>query len=213
MQLDVNLLKTEYDSKIAILPDLVETVQFILQKEITRNKIKIHFTTTRIKGFDSFLGKIRRKNITEPFKNIHDLVGLRIVCLFLPDIKLIGDIIQKEFDVLEEDNKVNNSELDIFGYMSLHYKVKLKADSGNEGLGVVKETHFEIQVRTIAQDAWASVSHYLDYKQENFLPDHLRRDFHALSGLFYIADTHFSMLKQEQLKVFVEKTLPKADNQ
>jgi hypothetical protein len=53
---------------------------------------------------------------------------------------------------------------------------------------------FEIQVRTIAMDAWANVSHYLEYKTEEDIPKELKRDFYALSGLFYVADTHFEML-------------------
>jgi hypothetical protein len=52
---------------------------------------------------------------------------------------------------------------------------------------------FEIQVRTIAMDAWANVSHYLEYKSETDVPSDLRRDFYALSGLFYVADKHFEM--------------------
>src|ERR1035437_1295490 len=52
---------------------------------------------------------------------------------------------------------------------------------------------FEIQVRTIAMDAWANVSHYLAYKTEKDIPRDLKRDFYALSGLFYVADTHFEM--------------------
>jgi hypothetical protein len=42
-------------------------------------------------------------------------------------------------------------------------------------------------------DAWASVSHLLAYKGEASVPSHLRRDFNALSGLFYVADQHFEI--------------------
>jgi len=204
MNIDVTNLKAEYDKRISDFHHLADTVKFILQEEAEKNKIKYHSFTFRIKTFDSLLKKIRIKKSTDPFKDIHDFVGLRIVCLFLPDLELMGNIIKKEFDVFEEDDKVDNQEVDIFGYMSLHYKAKLKIDS-LQSVNIGQRIPFEIQVRTIAQDAWAAISHYLDYKQESFLPDHLKRDFHALSGLFYVADTHFSILRQEQLKFFVEK--------
>jgi hypothetical protein len=42
-------------------------------------------------------------------------------------------------------------------------------------------------------DAWANVSHYLDYKTDIDVPKTLRRDFYALSGLFYVADSHFEL--------------------
>jgi len=42
-------------------------------------------------------------------------------------------------------------------------------------------------------DAWDNVSHHLDYKGESSIPSEPRRDFYALSGLFYIADQHFEL--------------------
>jgi len=57
----------------------------------------------------------------------------------------------------------------------------------------IKQMRFEIQCRTILMDAWANVSHYLAYKGDASIPSHLRRDFYALSGLFYIADRHFEL--------------------
>jgi putative GTP pyrophosphokinase len=62
---------------------------------------------------------------------------------------------------------------------------------------------FEIQVRTLAMDAWSTISHYLDYKTKADIPKELRRDFYALSGLFYVADTHFEMFfkaREEAIK-------------
>jgi len=41
--------------------------------------------------------------------------------------------------------------------------------------------------------AWSIISHYLDYKTPNAVPSELKRDFNALSGLFYVADQHFEM--------------------
>ena len=45
-------------------------------------------------------------------------------------------------------------------------------------------------------DAWASVSHHLDYKQELDIPFETRNDFNALAGLFYVADTHFELFEK-----------------
>jgi hypothetical protein len=46
-------------------------------------------------------------------------------------------------------------------------------------------------------DAWATASHYLDYKSDVGVPISLRKDFYALSGLFYVADTHFEVFYRE----------------
>jgi hypothetical protein len=49
-------------------------------------------------------------------------------------------------------------------------------------------------------DAWAATSHYLDYKSEQDVPNNLRKDFYALSGLFYVADQHFEMFFRSRLE-------------
>jgi hypothetical protein len=74
---------------------------------------------------------------------------------------------------------------------------------------------FEIQVRTIAMDAWAAASHYLDYKTDVDVPKELRKDFYALSGLFYVADRHFEMFarERERARATVEEKLAARDPQ
>ncbi len=56
--------------------------------------------------------------------------------------------------------------------------------------------------------AWSTISHYLDYKSPNAIPSHLRKDFNALSALFYVADSHFELFfrsSQEAKKDAEEK--------
>lgn len=149
--------------RIGLFNKLIETAKFTISQAIQSQQIKIHSFNHRIKGFDSFVEKIRRKEVKEPFQEIMDVVGLRIVCLFHSDVKEIGVIVRKNFEIIEEDDKISSVDVDIFGYMSLHYKAKLKDVQSD--YKDFKDIPFEIQIRTIAQDAWASISHYLDYKK------------------------------------------------
>src|SRR3990167_10925449 len=87
---DIDQLRNEYDSRIGLFNQLIETVKFIISQEIQNQQIKIHAFDPRIKPFDSFVKKIRRKGVKEPFQEIMDVVGLRIVCLFQSDVKEIG---------------------------------------------------------------------------------------------------------------------------
>lgn len=202
--LNIDQLRNEYNSRIGLFNQLIETAKFTISQEIQNQQIKIHSFNDRIKGFDSFVEKIREKKAKEPFQEIMDVVGLRIVCLFHSDVKEIGVIVKKNFEIIEEDDKINSVDVNIFGYMSLHYKAKLKDVQSD--YKDIKDIPFEIQIRTIAQDAWASISHNLDYKNESAIPLHLKRDFHALSALFYIADTHFEILLQAVTKHYVSES-------
>ena len=207
MKIDTNLIIKQYDSNLDKYKLLVNTVDHLLRLSIAKKRIKIHSVTNRIKEIDSLLGKMRRIKILNPFEEIHDLVGFRVVCLFLADLNELKNLFKTEFDVFDVDDKIKDKELNIFGYMSVHLKARLKSSSLFKASidDAIINMPFEIQIRTIAQEAWASISHYLDYKKDNNIPDDLKRDFHALSGLFYVADTHFGILKQEQIKQTMEK--------
>ncbi len=203
MDSNIEHILEEYNIRTQYANLLIDEIKYIISKATNMKQIKIHHIFDRIKPFDSFLNKIKRKHIKDPFNQIHDLIGLRIICLFLEDITNIGDLIKQEFNVFDVENKIDEASCDVFGYMATHYKARLKDDTSFNG--AAKAYPFEIQIRTIAQDAWASISHYLFYKHEITLPDNLKRDFHALSGLFYISDTHFSFLRNEQLKYFIDQ--------
>jgi putative GTP pyrophosphokinase len=134
---------------------------------------------------------------------------------FLSDIDHIGQVIRDSFLVISEDNKIEGSEVSSFGYMSVHFIATMKKEHSGPRYDHIANMRFEIQVRTIAMDAWANVSHYLEYKSETDVPSDLRRDFYALSGLFYVADKHFEMFfrsrtaSREQLaEAFAQPNVP-----
>jgi putative GTP pyrophosphokinase len=181
-----------YKTNLGRYKCLEEEVKHILNDELKSKGIKIHTISSRVKKLGSILDKIERKNFTK-LEEINDIVGTRIVCLFLDDINLIGNCIRECFEVISEDNKIDETEVSSFGYMSLHFIAKIKDYFKGPRYDGLKDLVFEIQVRTISMDAWANISHYLDYKNEQDLPHDLKKDFHALSGLFYVADKHFQM--------------------
>ena len=105
---------------------------------------------------------------------------------------------------MEEDNKIRNTPPNSFAYTDYKLIAKLKEQSFLPSLQGFSDRPFEIQIRTIAQDAWASISHIF-YKKERQIPQHLERDFYALQGLFYVADTHFDSLRDSQVKPIVRE--------
>jgi GTP pyrophosphokinase len=191
--MDQDAVKREFASRGTVYQQLEEEATFILRSEITRRAIKTHSVTSRVKTLDSFLDKVRRKECNDPFTEIHDVVGLRVICLFLSDVPKLGDLIRDCFLVVEEDNKVEDYDASSFGYLSVHFVARMKEHYKGPRYDAIGGVVFEVQVATLAMHAWAAISHYLDYKRDNDVPKELRKDFYALSGLFYVADTHFEM--------------------
>jgi hypothetical protein len=104
-------------------------------------------------------------------------------------------LIKESFKIIREDTSRTRTDAP-FGYASDHYIVALSDKCKGSRYDDIKHLPCEIQIRTILMDAWASVSHHLDYKQEIDIPAKLRRDFSALAGLFYVADTHFHLFRE-----------------
>ena len=125
--------------------------------------------TVRVKSDESMREKCRRKGLPEEEKSaledIHDAIGIRIVCSFVDDIYEIVALI-KELDgieVLEEKDYVRNVKPN--GYRSYH--IVIAVQTGYEDcLGRKPGKYYaEIQLRTIAMDSWASLEHKLKYKK------------------------------------------------
>lgn len=209
----------EFDKQFAaLLPALQrlqEEVGFILNTAVSQAEIKTHSIISRIKKPDSISEKAIRKNLTDPLESLDDLVGLRVVCLLRSDIEKLGALIREQFDVHVEDNKVDGSPIDAFGYQSVHFIATLRKSYTGPRYEGLHTLRFEIQVRTLAMDAWAALSHYLDYKSESDVPKALRKDFFALSGLFYIADTHFEMFysARQESKFAAQRTVTVATDE
>ena len=106
-------------------------------------------------------------------------------------LEIIKGVIRNSFRVVKEDDKPSKIEVDVFKYAMPHFDVKLPDKYSNKEIGNLT---FEIQVHTICQDAWSAVSHCF-YKGEGEIPSKYKKDFYALNGLFYVADTHFEMLR------------------
>ncbi|GAB1644217.1 GTP pyrophosphokinase family protein [Krasilnikovia sp. MM14-A1259] len=197
-------LAAEYGRIEATLQKLAREVEFSLDAALKKSGIKIHAVSSRVKDLDSVLEKVDRKKYRAPLTEMQDLVGARIVCLFMPDLLNIRKMLHDTFDVLQEEDKINTEDVASFGYMSVHYVCRLGDwHSGPHYEGILQQV-FEIQARTIAMDAWANISHHLAYKGEASIPQALRKDFHALSGLFYVADQHFEMFVKAAKEVEID---------
>jgi len=205
--INIQEIENEFTQLSHVYKQLEEEGKHILEIALEQEHIKKHTVSSRVKEKDSFLKKVERKEISKPFEEITDIVGLRVVCLFLSDIEKIKKVINDNFTLISEDNKITDTtNPNLFGYMSAHYIVKIKDEFTGFRYDSIKNIPFEIQVRTISMDAWANISHFLEYKSESDIPKELKRDFNALSGLFYVADTHFEMFYKERQKNTMELT-------
>ncbi|HEV8430144.1 MAG TPA: hypothetical protein VGQ41_19740 [Pyrinomonadaceae bacterium] len=201
--MELTEITDQFKAKGPLFEQLREEALYALESALQQAGIKYHSLPSRVKKLQSFLEKVnsregKRPKDTQteewdPFEEIHDIVGLRVVGLYLSDLDRIAVVIRNTFQIVSEDNKIEGADVSSFGYMSVHFVTTMKQEYTGPRYDRIARMPFEIQVRTIAMDAWANVSHHLDYKNDKDVPAELRKDFYALSGLFYVADRHFEM--------------------
>jgi len=190
----------EFDTNVPTYTKLVEEIKYTLWEALNEAEIKIHSVEGRVKDRPGFMEKITRKDYSDPFNEMPDIVGARAVCLFIEDLPKIDEIIRENFTVKVTEDKINDSAIDSFGYMSVHYECSWKESNTGPRYRGFEGITFEIQCRTLLMDAWANVSHHLAYKGKASVPNELQKDFHALSALFYIADQQFQKFQDASAK-------------
>lgn len=177
---------------------LCAEVEYILRKRITDNGIELSSITSRAKTLNSFLDKLQRKHYDNPFEQITDLAGVRVVCLYRSDIAKVAEIIRSDFVVVEDVDKLDELGADQFGYGARHFRVQLGKTSSGARYDDLKQLACEVQVRTIVQDAWAIIQHHMVYKRESQVPTQLQRKLNSLAGLFETVDDQFERIREER---------------
>jgi len=129
---------------------------------------------------------------------ISDLIGVRIVCLYEKNIKEIGELLKEHFyliDITDKCKLIEQTE-NTFGYKGLHLDLKLSEPrNGMSEYCMYKDICFEVQIRTIIQDAWSALDHKIKYKKS--IPHELKRRINSLAALFETADREFFSIREE----------------
>ncbi|MGH7867303.1 MAG: GTP pyrophosphokinase, partial [Candidatus Dormibacteraceae bacterium] len=188
----------DYSLMTAPLRELGHMMEQLIRQLLGANGIGFHSVSHRVKTADSVSRKIERSSAGREIDSLTDLLGLRIITYFRDDVDHAARVIEQEFCV-NEANSVDKRAIldpDRFGYLSMHYIVKLS--SGRETLVEYRAyagIQFEIQIRSILQHAWAEMEHDLGYKSEAAIPRDIRRSFSRLAGLLEVADDEFARIR------------------
>jgi putative GTP pyrophosphokinase len=171
----------------------------------------------RVKRPESVVDKIFRKPDSFPnglralsFKDMQDTLGARVVVYFLQHLPLIDREIcgHPNLEVSTTSPPIAYLPVELCerlalhhvkretkesGYASIHYIVRLKDPEISE----YNRPWFEIQVRTIAEDAWSEIEHILGYKPGKHTSMAVRKQFQIISKQLSAIDEHFNFLGEE----------------
>ena len=165
-----------------------ETLMFLYNAALKEINTKIDI----LNGYET--------SVENMVKYVNDIAGIRIICSFTSDIYLIADMITKQSDLKVVSVKDYITHPKVSGYQSYHILVTVPIHLTQ---GIV-DTIVEIQIRTIAQDFWASLEHKIYYKFEGNAPDYIRRELQECANIVSNLDRRMLSLN-EKIQEFSEK--------
>jgi ppGpp synthetase/RelA/SpoT-type nucleotidyltranferase len=195
------LILEEFKRKQGLYNDFTTSLKNLIKKILADDEVCIHSVTSRTKGIESLAEKISRPNkVYQKLKDIKDLSGVRIITYFADDVDKVAELIEKEFEIDQKNSIDKRKEWDYaeFGYSSLHKVGKLNQSKvALEDYSKFRGLFFEIQIRSILQHAWAEIEHDLGYKNEEGIPDAIKRRFAKLAALLELGDDEFVRLRDD----------------
>lgn len=196
----------KYKQSRKLYESLVTEVKHALNKALKDTPIEIANLLGRTKEEDSLREKLKNKG------DALDLAGVRVVCLYEFDLEKINNIINSTFNVIEQENKAENLGVDRMGYRDFQFIVQLGSNFKEPRCDYLSGFNCEIQVRTVLQDAWAIISHRLDYKNEQSIPNKLKRDLNNVTSLLEIAQGVFDNIREKRSQ-YIEEIAQRKDTQ
>jgi ppGpp synthetase/RelA/SpoT-type nucleotidyltranferase len=130
--------------------------------------------------------KQKRKSYSEFWAECPDVVGCRVV-LSVADEKVITlQALERsdEITVIDVDDQSTDADPDRLDYRGLHVHIRASDLVGIDGRGI----RCEVQIRTVAEHAWAETEHKYLYKKSNDIPADVRRVFRRLLALVELFD-------------------------
>jgi putative GTP pyrophosphokinase len=204
-------LRNEYNSVADLAEHFGQELSHQLNQLVEQKDISLSFPIQyRVKTWSSISEKIERKSLQlHKLSDLKDLVGLRLILQFKRDIDTVCQLIESNFEVIEQDDAQQRLQEDQFGYASIHFVIRLPESwLAVPTLSDMRELRAEIQVRTTAQHIWAAASHTLQYKHEQSVPLAIRRAIHRVSALLETVDLEFERVLDQRTVYREELSVP-----
>lgn len=154
---------TAYQTLICAEKQLKNLIYLYSETKQRKEGVKpIVYSCSRIKSPDSMQNKLMKKGLEQisgaALNNVYDAVGIRAVCVFAEDVYRLVRWLKEQPSITIVKEKDYYAYPKPNGYRSYHLQILL---CGGECDGI----RAEIQIRTIANDFWATLEHQLKYKK------------------------------------------------
>ncbi|CUR54367.1 GTP pyrophosphokinase [Nocardioides sp.] len=151
--------------------------------------------THRVKDLSSYRTKAIQKGYSDPWGEVTDKVGVRALVERASDVDRIHQLIEGSgrLDIATVTDKRLELGTETLGYSGLHLDLWAPPEEGDQ-----EPIPCELQLRTVAQDAWSVVSHRLMYKTKAQLSREDERAIMRLAALVELFDEEVDRVMDKQ---------------
>ena len=214
-ELEKRIFRKFYDSNLPLIEEAKNTYIVAINTLIEESDVgEVTKIEGRVKNKDECIKKFQRKYQSkleaeeQPYRikdYISDLIGIRIVCLYEDQIPVVSEVLKGHFKIIDVTDKIAavESTEDLFGYKGLH--MDLVSSVEEDSLPKCRQFPFEVQIRSLIQDAWSVLDHKIKYKKS--IPNNLKRRINVLSALFELADREFKEIRNATMELLQQATV------
>jgi ppGpp synthetase/RelA/SpoT-type nucleotidyltranferase len=134
----------------------------------------------------------------DPLEAMGDRAGARVIVAYSSDADAIVDDLRDHFDIIEVDEKREALAPDRLGYLGTHVQIRLRPEDLAEDDAALAGLECEVQIHTLAQHAWSTVSHPLLYKPAGAPPPvELQRRIYRATALVSLFDDEIATARDQ----------------
>lgn len=159
--------------------------------------VRAHLDKPRIKSALRLARKAENKgwSFKEALSKAQDLVGLRLVCHNLQDVRRAADVLEETLST--DDLTIKRLDFTVTprpsGYRAIHLVFAMRLAIGKDEV----EIHCEVQIRSLLQHSWAELSHIDVYAGDAQAPASIERRMKRLSNLLAKADATADKIRDD----------------
>ncbi|TJY69289.1 (p)ppGpp synthetase [Arthrobacter sp. CAU 1506] len=213
---------TQYERVRPALATVTSQLQSGIRDIFRTAELTPLFVTARTKSVDSFRDKASRMlqptepggepalEFPDPLREIHDLVGVRVIVSLPHEIRQAAALIKRQrsdFDCRADREKdIGSIESGTYGYSSRHLimrtlqnnTVKAYQQALGEPARATGSYLFEVQIRTILAHAWSELEHDIRFKSSDprAWSPYFDRQFTATAAMLEAVESAFAELHE-----------------
>jgi len=192
----------EYDARRKDLQYSLEQIVSLLRVRLSqlaaRKGVRARITDSRVKRPAKLWRRAQEAGlgVEEAFTKVKDILGIRIVCNNLSDVQALIEMIHTEGGYLSiKEVKDMVADPSPSGYRATHVLTEVSGPHAPGGI----PTPCEVQIRTLAQDAWARISRADLYDKQ--VPASIEKLTQALSKQLSGIDEIAQHIREELTKL------------